>query len=1142
MEVRWRLLLVATLIIFNLLQFAHSKCLLNIPEVNPKRYLKLEEYNWERLPITLDVSRRITHQITSHVLKIFLEERLGYPDIVLRERNDPWDQPYAARVRLTPVFDEHDRLKNSPPETTLNTEVWISPEDDLLLWPDHNNAYVKTAGPIGPPARYGWFIPHILLLNNRNVPTYWRTFTVPDLVRQFTFSDAEMEFLKNYMKDNDSGYYCEEEFCSNGVHTPPQCENQTCAMLIASYAESEEFVVKHIEKMQLLVQVVWVGPHLAQVVQTLTERLASTTRSLVFLSLKPSEVVLPDDKTFASVVFPPCGDNDLDKDIGCRYDLHSLVKLYTSIFEKAARPAYEAYMKIQFDSSHYRDLLLRYRAALATSRNTTDAVATAACGWLNANHEEQYVWLGNDDEYSTLYIGGIFPMNPIRGVGAYYDVESIVLAAQLAQIAVNQNNSILRDYRLQLWVDDGRCEADYVLRSFIDHIKRNHYSKMVGILGPACSNTLESLAGVSHFYRTIVISYSAEGSSFSDRKKYPYFFRTIGENTQYQQVYLQLLAKLDWRRLAALTEDGQKYTEYLSLLQDLLTSKNYTFVMNRKFPTNRDQYAMKSYLEEMKSKSVRIIIGDVYDDAAREMMCQAYQLQMTAYHSYVWFLPSWLAPDWYDTDRYNQRLDSDHRVPCTTRQMIEAINGHLSLAHSSWAPDTAVMQTNETVGEWRTNINSLIKKRTNRTSISGYAGYAYDAVWMYALALDQLNKEDPSALSAIHAPNTTKRYVEILGKTDFNGVSGRIQFRGNPSRISVIQVIQWINNVSQIVGIFEPNISISNKDPMAGTLNLNESMIVWLNPDRTKPKDGTVRCFLGLAEYFGIEDCTLFLAIVNIFGFCILGGSLIIGFLVVKNRYDKKFKLTQEIMQSIGLDMMNVGALEKWEIPRDRVVINRKLGEGAFGFVYGGEAYFDAKGWVAVAVKTLKVGSTPEEKLEFLCEAEVMKRFEHANIVKLLGVCTKNEPTYTVMEFMLYGDLKTFLLARRHLVNEKLGEESDEISSKKLTTMALDVARALGYLAELKFVHRDVASRNCLVNAARVVKLGDFGMTRPMFDKDYYKFSRRGQNRVSELTKVKIPRNNREYTFLCVWNLKAPLLHFLHNVSTLYRLFYLYSK
>lgn len=45
-----------------------------------------------------------------------------------------------------------------------------------------------------------------------------------------------------------------------------------------------------------------------------------------------------------------------------------------------------------------------------------------------------------------------------------------------------------------------------------------------------------------------------------------------------------------------------------------------------------------------------------------------------------------------------------------------------------------------------------------------------------------------------------------------------------------------------------------------------------------------------------------------------------------------------------------------------------------------------------------------EEKLDFLSEAEMMKRFEHNNIVKLLGVCTKNEPVYTVMEFMLYGE------------------------------------------------------------------------------------------------------------------------------------------
>lgn len=151
---------------------------------------------------------------------------------------------------------------------------------------------------------------------------------------------------------------------------------------------------------------------------------------------------------------------------------------------------------------------------------------------------------------------------------------------------------------------------------------------------------------------------------------------------------------------------------------------------------------------------------------------------------------------------------------------------------------------------------------------------------------------------------------------------------------------------------------------------------------------------------------------------------------------------------------MDTSDLDKWEISRDRVVINRKLGEGAFGTVYGGEALFPGEGWLAVAVKTLKVGSSTNEKLDFLSEVEVMKRFEHKNIIKLLGVCIKGEPVLTVMEFMLYGDLKTYLLARRHLVNDHSYEDSDEISNKKLTAMTLDVARALSYLAQLKYVHR----------------------------------------------------------------------------------------
>ena len=42
---------------------------------------------------------------------------------------------------------------------------------------------------------------------------------------------------------------------------------------------------------------------------------------------------------------------------------------------------------------------------------------------------------------------------------------------------------------------------------------------------------------------------------------------------------------------------------------------------------------------------------------------------------------------------------------------------------------------------------------------------------------------------------------------------------------------------------------------------------------------------------------------------------------------------------------------------------------------------------------------------------------------------------------------------------------------------------------------RDLACRNCLVHSNGTVKLGDFGMTRPICDTDYYRFNKRGKKK-----------------------------------------------
>jgi serine/threonine protein kinase len=91
------------------------------------------------------------------------------------------------------------------------------------------------------------------------------------------------------------------------------------------------------------------------------------------------------------------------------------------------------------------------------------------------------------------------------------------------------------------------------------------------------------------------------------------------------------------------------------------------------------------------------------------------------------------------------------------------------------------------------------------------------------------------------------------------------------------------------------------------------------------------------------------------------------------------------------------------------------------------------------------------------------------------------------------------------LVNERNREEFDEVSNRRLTSMALDIASGLAYLSEKRYVHRDIACRNCLVNSDRVVKLADFGMTRPMAETEYYRFSRKGKQIVQFQNEAYLP-------------------------------------
>ncbi|XP_039299977.1 uncharacterized protein LOC111045716 isoform X1 [Nilaparvata lugens] len=1072
------------------------QCLQNTVDV-PARHLMS---NGEIIKFRMEMSQRVTHQLVTHIFAIYVQEVLGYQGVELLVSRDNFNTTHYLS-RLTESTNSID----SVPDVIANLELWLPPETSLYSQKVHD--HFREAGNSGPPGRFGWFFPRRHLGATPTMDHY-SVLQSPNSSAIFAVGAGELEALRRrYAVNATSGkYFCDADVCKDGVFTPKRCVNRQhqCALLLTSHYDATSFVVEHINHLGLFVQVLWVGDNLESAVQDMhtaleTEEAALHARqrrsdkaaleesrwlsdeallhgphrrSFVFLHWTPSRLVVPEDDRYVSVAFPPCESLSSTAADGCKYDLNRLVKIIWSRLDKAGPYIHNALINMEFKASDYRDLLQRYERGLALGRGIYDV----ACDWMRDNLAVYERWTAETVDVSELYIGGIFPV-----LIPEYNGQGILWASKMAVDAVNANSSVLSGYKLTLLPKDGKCRSDAVIKSFVEFIKADRFPKLAGILGPACSDSVEPLAGVATIYKTVVMSYSAEGSNFSDRVKYPYFFRTIGENYQYTFVYMQLMKKMKWQQVAAITQDGTKYGQYISKLQDKFTENKMRFLSNRKYPVDRERGSMRKYLLEI--KKAKIIIADIYNDAARDAMCEAYKLGMTAREGYVWFLPMWMNPHWYNTTYYNQV--NNENVSCTTDQMIKAINGHLGLTFAHFGRDSDVTLENRTVSEWKKEYRDILAKNRDEESI--YSGYAYDAVWTYALALDKLLNLNSSYLSNLHNEDTVKLLVQFIADTDFMGVSGRVQFKGRSTRLSDIHVVQWLNNKTHIVGTFHPN----DSDPDGGVLKLDESSIVWLTADRKRPEDGTEQCFIQWFANMLDTSCDRALIVMNLFALFMLGLFVLVILMVLKGRYDENMEFGLEMKKRFGNDMTG---LDDWEVSHQYVVINRVLGEGAFGTVYGGEAAIeeDKDKWVPVAVKALKPGSSTEDKLDFFSEAETMKRFDHKNIVKLLGVCMKEAPLYTIMEFMLYGDLKTYLLARRHMVNDSEAvEASEEISSRRLTSMALDIARALSYLAQIKYVHRDVASRNCLVGS-KIVKLGDFGMTRPVFDCDHYKFRRKG--------------------------------------------------
>uniref|UniRef100_A0A8C2UHH4 Discoidin domain-containing receptor 2 n=1 Tax=Coturnix japonica TaxID=93934 RepID=A0A8C2UHH4_COTJA len=208
---------------------------------------------------------------------------------------------------------------------------------------------------------------------------------------------------------------------------------------------------------------------------------------------------------------------------------------------------------------------------------------------------------------------------------------------------------------------------------------------------------------------------------------------------------------------------------------------------------------------------------------------------------------------------------------------------------------------------------------------------------------------------------------------------------------------------------------------------------------------------------------------------------------------------------ALTMDLLSGKDVAVEEFPRKLLTFKEKLGEGQFGEVHlceveGMEKFADKEFTlegldaspncpVLVAVKMLRADANKNARNDFLKEIKIMSRLKDPNIIRLLGVCVTDDPLCMITEYMENGDLNQFL--SRHEAQSPPDAQVPTISYSNLRFMATQIASGMKYLASLNFVHRDLATRNCLVGNNYTIKIADFGMSRNLYSGDYYRIQGR---------------------------------------------------
>ncbi|KAI8606109.1 hypothetical protein EDD21DRAFT_361865 [Dissophora ornata] len=144
------------------------------------------------------------------------------------------------------------------------------------------------------------------------------------------------------------------------------------------------------------------------------------------------------------------------------------------------------------------------------------------------------------------------------------------------------------------------------------------------------------------------------------------------------------------------------------------------------------------------------------------------------------------------------------------------------------------------------------------------------------------------------------------------------------------------------------------------------------------------------------------------------------------------------------------------------ILLGNCIGKGAFGSVWRGLNLDTA---TTVAVKQINLSDIPPAELDnIMMEIDLLKKLNHANIVKYLGFEKTTDCLNIILELCENGSLRSLC--------KNFGKLPEHLGAMYIT----QVLDGLVYLHDQGVIHRDIKGANILATKDGLVKLADFGV------------------------------------------------------------------